>query len=306
MIQPNCAVLLALLLGFVPVPAAQDKPDLEVEKRIVQYLKEHVKPGERVIVSDLYRDVFKSPEEQKVLDRLFNTFFKIPLFVAQYKASTGGSPSLADIARQFNFPVEGEADVILSIMESDPRVPKFITRDPKTGEITSVDVEKIKQDRRFGQILERTLTGWAGKDAPPFSIALFDGTTLVSDDLKGKNYLLYFWFSGCPPCVKIAPHLAELQRRYQGRNFTVVAVNADRFLELDTTDAERNAYIKKAGFTFPVGHLTKKMQQDYGAVTVYPTLFLVNSKGIIQKNYVNYQPLEALAKDIEETIQPAP
>jgi thiol-disulfide isomerase/thioredoxin len=301
--QPIYTVLLALLLGL-PALSAQDRPDLEVEKRIVQYLKEHVKPGERLIVSDLYNKVFTSPEERKVLDRLFNTFFKIPLFVAQYKASTGGVPSLADISRQFNFPVEGEAAVILSIMESDPRVPKFITRDPQSGEITAVDIEKIKQDRRFGQILERTLTGWPGKDAPPFSLALLDGKTLASDDLKGKNYLLYFWFSGCPPCVKIAPHLAELQQKYQGRNFTVVAANADRFLELETTDAQRNAYVKKAGFTFPVGHLTKKMQEDYGAVNVYPTLFLVNSKGIIHKYYVNYQALEVLAKDVEETLQP--
>ncbi len=295
-------IVLALLLGTAVGAGAQGKPDLETEKRVVRYLKENVKPGERLVVSDLYNNVFKTPEERKVLERLFNTFFRIPLFVAQYKAGTGRPPSLADISRQFNFPVEGEAAVILSIMDSDPRVPRFITRDPATGEITGVDIEKIRSDRRFGQVLDRTLTGWVGKDAPPFSLTLFDGKTLVSDDLQGKTYLLYFWFSGCPPCVRISPHLVELQKRFDARNFTVVAANADRVLELDHTDADREGYVKKAGFHFPVGHLTAKMQQDFGGVNVYPTLFLVNARGVVQNYYVNYQTLETLARDVEQAL----
>jgi thiol-disulfide isomerase/thioredoxin len=293
-------VLLLISLGTV---FAQEKTDRAIEERIVRYLREHVKPGERLIVSDLNNNVFKTPEERKVLDRMFNTFFKIPLFVAQYKAATNQIPSLADIARQFNLPVQGEVAVLLSIMESDPRVPKFIARDPISGEISAVDVEAVKKDRRFGQLLERTLTGWVGKDAPSFSLDLFDGKTLGSDDLKGKSYLLYFWFSGCPPCVRISPHLADLQRQFGGKGFTVVAVNADRVLELEVTDEQRAAYVKKAGWTFPVGHLNKKMQESYGSVNVYPILFLVDSNGIIQKQYVNYQPLKVLADDVASILK---
>jgi thiol-disulfide isomerase/thioredoxin len=285
---------------------AQARPDRPIEERIVKYLREHVKPGERLIVSDLHNSVFKTAEERAVLDRLFNTFFKIPLFVAQYRASTGQIPSLADIGRQFNLPVEGEVAVLLSIMENDPRVPKFVTRDAATGEITSVDVEAIRKDRRFGQLLERTLTGWAGKDAAPFRLDLLEGKPLPSDALKGRTYLLYFWFTGCPPCVRIAPHLAELQRQYGKRNFTVVGVNADRILELETTDDQIAAYVKKAGFGFPVGHLNKPMQDAYGSIAVYPTLFLISSKGIIQKHYVNYQPLKVLADDVEAALSADP
>ncbi len=282
---------------------AQESQDFAIESKIIQYLKEHTKPGEPLVVSDLYNNVFKSPEERKVLNRLFNTFFKIPLFVAQYKASTTQVPTLADIARQFNLPVKGEAAVLLDIIDNDPRVPRFITRDPKTGEITEVNVEAVKKDRRFGQVLERTLAGWVGKDAPPFSLESLDGKALSSDDLKGKSYLLYFWFSGCPPCVRISPHLVELQRRFGSRNFTVVAINADRLLELETTDEQRAAYIRKEGFHFPVAYLNKKMQEDYGNVNVYPTLFLVDSKGIIQNYYVSYQPLSTLMEDVSALLK---
>jgi peroxiredoxin len=283
---------------FGPASPAQGQPDRATEERIVQYLHEHVRPGEPLVISDLYNNVFKTPEERKVLDRLFNTVFKIPLFVAQHKAAAGQIPSLADIARQFNLPVEGEASVILSIITTDPRIPKFITRDPATGEITSVDVEAVKRDPRFGKALERTLAGWVGRNAPPFNLELLGGGTLSSADLKGMSYLVYFWFSGCPPCARMAPQLVELQRQFGSRNFTVLAVNADRLLELETTDAQRKAYIEKAGFSFPVGHLNKKMHEDYGNVSVYPTMFLVDSSGVIRKHYVNYQPLKTLSDDV--------
>jgi thiol-disulfide isomerase/thioredoxin len=223
--------------------------------------------------------------------------------VAQHYTGTGQPPTLAEISRQFNFPVEGQAAVILSIMDSDPRVPKFITRDPSTGEITSVDVEKIRKDKRFGQLLERSLQGWTGKSIPGFSMTLFDGKSLNSDDLRGKNFLLYFWFSGCPPCVKTAPHLVQLQRKFGPGNFTVVGVNADRLLELETTDADRAAYVRKAGFAFPIGHLTKKMNDEFGNISVYPTMFLVNSSGSIARHYVNYQPHETLSNDIENVLK---
>ena len=65
----------------------------EVETRIVEYLKAEVKPGQRVVVSELVNEVFTSEEERAVLGRLFNTFFKIPLFVAQFQQGQGRPPT---------------------------------------------------------------------------------------------------------------------------------------------------------------------------------------------------------------------
>src|SRR5215470_11031133 len=88
------------------------------ETRIVEYLKANVVPGRAVVVSDLYNNVFKIPEERKVLDRLYSTFFKIPMFVVQYNTASKKIPTLQELSEQFNFTVPGEADVILRIMEA--------------------------------------------------------------------------------------------------------------------------------------------------------------------------------------------
>jgi thiol-disulfide isomerase/thioredoxin len=294
---------LMMLQLLLPQATAVAQTDLAAEQRVVEYLLKNVTPGKPLVVSDLYNNVFTNPEERKALDRLFNIFFKVPIFVVQHKAATNQIPTLDDIARQFNLRVPGEAGLLLTIMQSDPRVPKFMTRDMKTGEITSVDIEAVMKDRRFSQAIERTMAGWEGKNAPPFTADFLNGNALSSSSLAGKNYLLYFWFSGCPPCMKLSPYLVNMEKQFGGNNFTIIAVNADRFLELDTTDAEREAYVRKQGFRFPVVHMNKKMHEDYGNVSVYPTLFLVDAKGVIRKHYVGYQQPEVLESDIRSLLK---
>jgi len=272
-----------------------------VETRIVEYLKANVRPGRPVVVSELYNNVFKTPEEQKVLDRLYNTFFKIPMFIVQYNTATKKIPTLRELSEQFTFLVPGEADVILRVMESDPRVPKFIERDPKTGEITKVDIEKIKASPQFSMVVERTIKGFEGKQAPPFSITGYDGKPVTSDQYAGQPHLVYFWFTYCPPCVKTSPLLAELYDKYASKGFKIIAANGDKALELPYSDKVRADYAKKYGFNFTLAHMSPQMQQAYG-VGVFPTLFFVDKNGTIVKQFVNYQERATLEAAIQQTL----
>jgi len=273
------------------------------EQRIIEYLKTHVTPGRQVVVSELYNNVFKTPEERKVLDRLFNTFFKIPMFIVQYNATSKKIPTLRELSEQFNFTVPGEADVMLRIMEADPRVPKFIQRNPKTGEITKVDIPAIQASPQFGKVLERSITGWEGREAPPFAITSLDGKPLTSQQVSGQAHLIYFWFTNCPPCVRSAPILAELYNQYAAKGFKIIGANADRFLELPYDDKVRADYVKKYGFKFSIGHLNPQMQQAYGGVSVFPTMFFVDKKGTIVKLFVNFQDKPVLEQAIQSTLK---
>ena len=274
-----------------------------VETRIVAYLKANVTPGRPVVVSDLYNNVFKTPEEQKVLERLYNTFFKIPMFIVQYNAGSKKIPTLKELSEQFNFNVPGEADVILRIMEADPRVPKFIERNPKTGEITKVDIERIKASPQFSRVIERSITGFEGKEAPAFSIAAYDGKPVTSTQYAGQPHLVYFWFTNCPPCVKTSPILAELYNKYASKGFKVVGANADKVLELPYDDKVRADYAKKYGFNFTLAHLNAPMQQNYGGVSVFPTMFFVDKAGTIVKHFVNFQEKTTLEAAIQQALK---
>ena len=289
------------LISIISVSLVFQASNLEV--RIIEYLKANVTPGHPVVVSDLYNNVFKTPEERKVLDRLYSTFFKIPMFIVQFNAASKKIPTLKELSEQFNFTVPGEADVILRVMEADPRVPKFIERDPKTGETVKGDIAKIKASPQFSRVIERSITGWEGKEAPSFSLTAYDGTPVSSAQLTGQPHLMYFWFTNCPPCVKTAPILAELYKKYAKQGFKVVGANADKFLDLPYDDKIRADYARKYDFKFTLAHLNTETQQGYGGVSVFPTMFFVDKTGTVVKYFVNFQEKAALEAAIQQTLR---
>ena len=68
--------------------------NMAAERKVLDYLKSHLKPGEPVVVSRLYNEVFTTPEERKALDRLYNTVFKIPAFAAECYLKAQKPPTL--------------------------------------------------------------------------------------------------------------------------------------------------------------------------------------------------------------------
>ncbi len=298
----SSSFLLALALSS-PLAASDSPSTTGPEAAIIEYLKTNVRPGAPVVVSTLFNEVFTGEAERKVLNRLFNSFFKIPLFIVQSQKAKGIPPTLKEISEQFAFPVPGEADVILRVMESDPRVPRFMERDPQSGEILKVDVARITSHPRFGKILERTITGWEGNLAPAFTVRDYDGAELSLEKLAGKPFLLYFWFTNCPPCVVTSPLLVELDKVYRPRGFSMVGLNADNLLELDYTDADRAAYAAKLGIEFPLAHATAEVQAAYGGVSVFPTLFFVDRAGVVVKHLVSGQDKAALEEAIKLALK---
>ncbi len=296
-------ILLALLFGVGT--SNEPKQDArETERRIIAYVKENLKPGKPVVLSELYNDVFASPEEREVLSRLNGVFFQVPLFIVEHQVGHGKFPTLQDISDRFDFFGPEESDVVLSVMESDPRVPKFITRDPETHEIVAVDIDKIKGNPQFNKILERSLS-WEGKPAPSVSgvgFADFEGRELGLKAMRGKAVLLYVWFTNCPPCVRMSPELVGIQSDFESRGFTVLGANADRVLDLSYDDQARAEYLEKHAISFPNFHLSGEDRAALGNVNIFPTMFLIDREGMIVKYYVNYQPRDVLDKDINEML----
>jgi len=280
---------------------AQDLED--AERRIISYIMENAKPGERLIVSHLYNEVFTTPKERAALDKLTNAFFRIPLFIMEFEGREERMPTLEEISGQFDFYGPEEASVVLSVMEADPRMPKnFVQRDPETGELTGINKEAVKADDRFNRAVERTLTGWEGKRIPAISGTSFAGDAISFGQYSGKVVLVYVWFTNCPPCVKIAPELIALQSKYESEGFAVLGLNADTILKLKYDDAYRADYAEKIGTNYTNLHLTDEVRASLGNVNIFPTLFLVNGSGTIVKHFVNFQSQEVLAPEIEEVL----
>ncbi|HXW15162.1 MAG TPA: TlpA disulfide reductase family protein [Terriglobia bacterium] len=286
-------VLASCVAGSVPARASDD-----AEARVLEYVRTHLQPGQPLMVTDLYNRVFTQPDERQALNKLYNAFFRIPLFVANYQEKFKSPPTLAVIVEQFDLRSPAAAEVLLRVMESDPRVPQFLTRDPKTGEITHVDVERIKADPKFGQALARQIGGWQGNPAPDAILTRLGGGDLHIADFHGKVLLLEVWFTGCPPCMQEAPALASLDRELSAQGLAIVGANADRILGLEYDDSVRQRYIQDHHITYPIANWTSEGDRAYGGISIFPTLFLMDRKGVIRSHWIGYVQLETLRKAI--------
>ncbi len=274
----------------------------DAEARVLDYIRTHLQPGQPLVVTDLYNRVFTQPDERQALNKLYNAFFRIPLFVANYQEKFKSPPSLAGIAEQFDLRSPAAADVLLRVMESDPRVPRFLTRDPKTGEITQVDVERIKADPKFGQTLARQIGGWEGNPAPDVTLSRLEGGDLHIADFRGKVLLLEVWFTGCPPCMQETPALVSLHQELSARGLAIVGANDDRTLGLEYDDSVRQHYIQEHHITYPIVNWTKEGDQAYGGIAIFPTLFLIDRKGVVRDHWIGYVQPETLRKAIASAL----
>ena len=289
---------LVTLLTFLAASATSLMASSAAEARVLDYVRTHLQPGQPLTVTDLYNRVFTQPDERQALNKLYNAFFRIPLFVANYQEKFKRPPTLAVIAQQFDLRSPADADVLLRVMESDPRVPQFLTRDPKTGEITHVDVDRIKSDPKFGRALARQIGGWEGTAAPAAVLKRLGGGSLSTADFRGKVLLLEVWFTGCPPCMQEAPALSALDRQLSARGLIIVGANADRVLGLDYDDSVRQRYVQEHHITYPIADWNPEADGAYGGISIFPTLFLVDRKGMVRNHWIGYVQPETLQKAI--------
>lgn len=298
---PKRAVM-AALIAFVVSVTARAAPSREAELRVLDYIGAHLQPGQPLMITELYNHVFTQPDERRALNKLYNAFFRIPLFMANYQERYKRPPTLATIAEQFDLPSPAAAGILLRVMESDPRIPPFLSRDPKTGEITYVDVEMIKADPNFGQILTHQIGEWEGRPAPNITWERLGGGQLSLSSLGGKVVLLEVWFTGCPPCMQEAPVLASLNRELSSHGLDIIGANADRMLGLDYDDVVRQHYAQQHHIDYLLVNWKTEDDRAFGGISIYPTLFLIDRSGIIRGHWIGYTPPETLRKAILQPL----
>ena len=66
-----------------------------------------------------------------------------------------------------------------------------------------------------------------GKEAPAFVLKDRDGKERTLEAYRGRYVYLMVWASWCMPCKKELPYLAELEKKYRGRNISFLAVSID-------------------------------------------------------------------------------
>ncbi len=123
-------------------------------------------------------------------------------------------------------------------------------------------------------------TPGSGYTAADFALPDLDGQTVRLADLRGRIVFLNLWATWCPPCRAEMPSMEALYRRFQGRDFAMLAVSED------TDVAAVRQFVSELGLTFPVLLDTDNRLPGRYGVTGYPETFVINRDGTVLKHVV--------------------
>ena len=140
---------------------------------------------------------------------------------------------------------------------------------------------------------EVDLTAWIGKPAPELRLVDLEGNVNRVSRLKGKKVLLDFWGTWSPPCEKTIPELVQLRTDTNTSELVIFGLSDEPVDRL-------NEFAKEQKMNYPVVAYNESLPEPYGEVTVLPTLFLIDSKGIIRNVLYNYHPIDELKSLLDE------
>jgi peroxiredoxin/outer membrane lipoprotein-sorting protein len=137
------------------------------------------------------------------------------------------------------------------------------------------------------------LEGFTGASAADFTLKDMDGQQVRLSDFKGKTVVLTFWATWCAPCKEELP---ALQKIFEEReNVAVLAVD-------DESKSTVRDFLKDKHYTFTALLDHKRTLFKRFGVHFIPTVFVINSQGLIIREIVGWKgpdELMAALKDAE-------
>ncbi|MEZ4485798.1 MAG: TlpA disulfide reductase family protein [Syntrophotaleaceae bacterium] len=131
-----------------------------------------------------------------------------------------------------------------------------------------------------------------GALAPEFTLTDISGGQLSLGQFRGRNVLIVFWASWCPPCRAEMASLQLLHNSNTVKNLAILAVNAGE------TQGQVAAFVSQQKLTLPVLlDVENDLQQLYGVYQL-PLAFLVDSQGKIVARHLgmrDWNSTEAIA-----------
>lgn len=103
--------------------------------------------------------------------------------------------------------------------------------------------------------------------------------------VKGKKYILDFWYVECAPCVKQHKEIAKYQKKLIKNNIEVIGISIDR-----SQENWRN-YLKKHGYNWKNynQYYDEKILKNDLNIKLFPRYFIVDVEGIIYNTFNSFQ-----------------
>ncbi len=120
---------------------------------------------------------------------------------------------------------------------------------------------------------------------PTFEVKLTNGTVLRSKDLSGKITVIDFWGTWCPPCLEEIPAFNAFYKEYKNKGIGFYGLAAESGTGQELREAAARLKIE-----YPVAALTDTEMDEFGDIPVFPTTWVINRHGVIEKELMGSGP----------------
>lgn len=134
---------------------------------------------------------------------------------------------------------------------------------------------------------------WVDDGLWDLRFAKVDGSELEMSSFRGKNLVINFWATWCPPCVKEMPQLDRFHTEYGQRDWQVVG------LAIDSPTPVRQ-FLAKVPVSFAIGlagldgtHLSRTFGNDKGAL---PFSVVLDARGQVRHTRLGETSYEELVQ----------
>jgi thiol-disulfide isomerase/thioredoxin len=206
---------------------------------------------------------------------------------------TGGKIADGQAALRLAIPKQHLIEIVGIAMQIQQQAMAMQQQTPPPGMSPQMDNSDSPQTPTSAkEVSPGSLQSWIGKPAPELKMVDLNGKVHHISELKGKKVILDFWASWCPPCKKSIPDLIKLAS--SGNSDLVILGLSDEPIE------KLAPFVKEAKMNYPVISYQEKLSAPYGQVTAIPTLFLIDSKGVIRDVLTGYHEPEVLETKLKE------
>jgi peroxiredoxin len=171
---------------------------------------------------------------------------------------------------------------VLAIINKQPVESKSVKSDPvkskpvQQTENASTNNSNLEDIIKSAKTWEAAFKPWFGKTAPDFTFTDIDGKQHSLNSYHGKNVMVVFWATWCPPCNREIPNLIELRKTNSEDSLAIIAISNEN------PDLVKR-FVAAKGINYTVASIQSGvLPSPFADVSSIPTTFFIDKNGKIK------------------------
>jgi thiol-disulfide isomerase/thioredoxin len=175
---------------------------------------------------------------------------------------------------------------------------------PLIPQITTPPKLTLNEIIRRASTWDTAYTRWYGKESPDFTVIDLNGKTHTLSQYRGKNVMLIFWATWCPPCLAEIPHLIKLRKEIGEDKLVILGISYVD--QRNPAEAIKRLVQKNPSINYPITPTNPAMMpKPYILINVLPTSFFIDPQGKIKLAAEGMVPLPQIKAIIEADSTPS-